>query len=320
MRSVSRRTFLAGLALTPVLLSGCLSSRPLYLATHGWIGYESLFLARQHGWLASNATQLVETPSATDSLHLLGNGVVQAATLTLDEVLRARALGLDLRIPLIFDISTGADGVLSRQPMPLSALKGKRIGVEQSAVGALMLAEVLRKAELTAHDVTPIPLGFDEHLRAWRQHQVDVLITFEPTLTQLEKEGAVLLFDSRQMPDTIIDVLAVNASAIDSQQQHLRHSVAAILQAIDDMKQNRQDALYHMAARLHKPAAVLEQSLQGLQLTGLHQNHRMLAGAMPLLERRAKKVAAVLASAGLLSELSPALWQHLASAEFLPST
>jgi NitT/TauT family transport system substrate-binding protein len=147
MRPPPRRGFLTKLAASAFLLSGCHPHVPMRVTAHPWVGYEPMFLARQHGWLDTRLVRLVETPSASDSLHLLGHGLVEAAALTLDEVLRARALGLPLVVPMVFDVSAGADGVLARQPVQPAELAGARIGVEQSAVGALMLAALLEQGD-----------------------------------------------------------------------------------------------------------------------------------------------------------------------------
>ena len=52
-----------------------------------------MFLARSEGWLPNEAIRLFETASASQSIAALAQGQVQAAALTLDEVLRARAEG-----------------------------------------------------------------------------------------------------------------------------------------------------------------------------------------------------------------------------------
>lgn len=94
MRPLPRRGFLATLSTCCLLLAGCAPRKPLRVAAHPWVGNETLFLARQHGWLDPTWVRLVETPTAYASLHLLRVRMVEAASLTLDEVLRARALGL----------------------------------------------------------------------------------------------------------------------------------------------------------------------------------------------------------------------------------
>jgi NitT/TauT family transport system substrate-binding protein len=281
-----------------------------------------MFLARHHGWLDANRVRLVETPSATDSLHLVGSGLVEAAALTLDEVLRARALGLLLVVPMVFDVSAGADGLLAHSPIPLAELAGMRIGVEPSAVGALMLAALLERAGLTVEQIQTIHLAYHEHAAAWRAGRIDALITFEPTLSALEAEGAVRLFESRAMPDTIVDVLAVHAGALANHGAALGHLVGATLHAVRDMTLNRMDAVYRIGARLGQPPETVLASLRGIQLADLQHNSYLLLGSDPPLRERAGKVAASLQGAGILPPgdgiLRERLFKDLIHAEYLP--
>ncbi|MDM7322875.1 MAG: ABC transporter substrate-binding protein [Gammaproteobacteria bacterium] len=295
-----RRDFLTTIAASAILLLGCTPRASLRVAVHPWVGYETMFLARQHGWLDPERVRLVETPSASDSVHLLGHGLVEAAALTLDEVLRACALGLRLAVPLVFDVSVGADGVLARQPLRLTELAGARIGVEQSAVGAMMLAAVLEQAGMSAQDVQLIHLHPNEHIAAWRADKIDVLITFEPMLSALEVEGAVRIFDSRAMPDTIVDVLAIRQQALASHGPAIRHLVMASLRAVRDLTINPFDGAYRIGARLgQRPETVLA-GLRGLLITDVADNRRLLTGASPLLAARAREVASILRQAGIL--------------------
>lgn len=292
------------------------------VAAHPWVGYEPMFLARQHGWLDTRLVRLVETPSASDSLHLLGHGLVEAAALTLDEVLRARALGLPLVVPMVFDVSAGADGVLARQPVQPAELAGARIGVEQSAVGALMLAALLEQGGLAAEDVRAVHLHSNEHAAAWREGTIDVLITFEPMLSALEAEGAVRIFDSRAMPDTIVDVLAVHAGALERHGRALRHLVEVSLRGVRDLTLNPLDGAYRIGARLGQRPETILAGLRGVQLTDFEHNRRLLVGAVSLLEVRARDVAAILRQAGILPTIHGAqqarILDHLVLAEFLP--
>ncbi|MCK5188995.1 MAG: ABC transporter substrate-binding protein, partial [Methylococcales bacterium] len=101
----------------------------MIISSHVWPGYDLMFLAQKQGWLVDPNLKLLTTQSATDSIMALSTGQVDGAALTLDEVLLARDKGIPLTIVLVFDISAGADMVLSRAKInSLSELKGKRIG------------------------------------------------------------------------------------------------------------------------------------------------------------------------------------------------
>src|SRR5829696_6650468 len=99
-----RRKFLSVLA--PALgLAGC-GTRPVRafrVATCSWAGSAPLFLARDLGYFGDARIQLIELPSATECLLAFQNHVVDAITVTLDEVLRLAQPGHEPRIVLMLD-------------------------------------------------------------------------------------------------------------------------------------------------------------------------------------------------------------------------
>jgi len=183
-RSVFRALILAsGLA-----LAGCGADNPgaLRVGTNLWVGYEPLYLARAIGALPGDQVRLVELPATSDVIHALRGHTLEAAALTLDEVLSQVASGVDLRVVLVLDESNGGDVVIGHPGMRgLYDLKGRRIGYENTAVGALMLDAALRAGHLTPADVTLVPVTPDRHVAAFTTGDVDAVVTFEPARSEL---------------------------------------------------------------------------------------------------------------------------------------
>lgn len=282
-RGCSRRhvlQLLGALGVLP-LLEGC--SRPtLKIAAHPWPGYELLFLARREGWLPEKQVQLLETSSATDSLQALVQGRADAAALTLDEVLEARGNGMALTAVLVFDLSAGADLVMARSSISsIKKLAGKRIGVEQSALGALMLQLTLQAAGLDQHQIVVVALTPDRHLEAWQSQQLDAVITYEPIATKLLSKGAQIIYDSRSMPGMIFDVLAVKTDSLKSLAGGLKGAIRGHFRALEQLQHNPHDAAYRLSERLKlSPGQVLD-SFRGLELPSLQANQRYLGGTAP---------------------------------------
>lgn len=308
---------LAALAAAPLLPACRRATEPLRVAAHVWAGYELLFLAAREGWLPPGEARLVETASATESVRALRGDAVDAAALTLDEVLRARADGVGLSVVLVVDVSSGADAVLARPEVSSAAqLAGRRVGVEPSAVGALMLHHLRLRAKLAPGALALVPLTPDRHLAAWRSGEVDALVTFEPIATQLESAGAVRVFDSREIPGAIVDVLAVRTRAIPSHGRGIRAAVAAHFAARRHLVTSRQDAAYRMSRHLRlAPPQVLD-AFRWIHLPDERVNHDLLDGATPGLLAAARDLSAVMRDAALLLRASPV--EDLVRPEFLP--
>lgn len=305
----SRRQFMGIFAAGALwaMLPGCRNSQtsPLTVAAHIWPGYEFMFLAQHEGWLDTRKVSLRGTASASESMKALGEGAVDAAALTLDEVLRTRAAGTALSVVLVFDISAGADVLLARPEIrELKQLKGKRIGVEQSALGSLMLVKALAAAGLQRDEVQVVPLTIDRHEAAWGRGEVDALVCFPPLSSRLLAGGAVNLFDSRQLPDTIVDVLAVRQDMLEEKRDAIRHLVAAHFRALRHLLTNSQDASYRMAAHLGLASEQVLPSFKGMVLPDPDNNRRLLGGDKPALQASAVSLNEVMFREGLLPRLN----------------
>ena len=319
--SLSRRRFLK--ALTAVagvsMLGACdTSDQAVTIATHKWPGYEPLSLASDLGWLDQKLVKLIETDSATESVKLLETGKIDGAGLTLDEVLRIRATGMPLSILLVCDISAGADMLLVRPEIKqLADLKGKRIGVEDGALGTLMLYEILQAAGLKRSDVHPVSLTIGQQISAWQRGEIDAAVTFEPSARGIKTLGGKLLFDSRQIPELIIDVIAVRSSVSDSPHAAALHHLTEMqLKALQHLTINPHDAAYRMSARLKLPAEEVMSAFKGLVLPDLNNNIRLLAGDHPDLLDSAQLITKAMHEAGILH--SETAMNGLIHPEYLP--
>ncbi|MBF0393775.1 MAG: ABC transporter substrate-binding protein [Alphaproteobacteria bacterium] len=312
---------LVALAALSPFLPGCDAAPiPLSIASHPWPGYELIFLARREGWLADADIRLIEVASATESMRALTEGRVLGATLTLDEVLRVRAAGLDdLTVVLVFDVSAGADMVVARPDIrALSDLTGRRIGFERTALGALMLDRLLNAANLPNDAVETVPLTIDAQLAAWREGRVDAMITYQPTAKTLLAEGAVPLFDSRALPELIFDVLAVRAEAMARHAARLRALIAGHFRGLNHWRRNPVDAGYRMAGRLGVPGHVVTDLFRGLALPNLDANQRLLRAESGGILVAARILSTIMVGHGLLT--GPPALDGLVRHEFLPQS
>ena len=284
------------------LLSGCSEKEPLIkIASNVWPGYELIYLARDRNYLSDSEVKLVEVPSATMCIQSLAAGTVEAAMLTLDEVLTARAEGLEVKIVAVLDISMGADVVIVRPDIKsLNDLKGKKIGVEQSAVGAVMLNALLEKSYLSLADINIVYLTVNQHLQAYMDNKVDALVTFEPVRTQLIKAGARQIFDSSQIPGRIIDVLAVLPHVLNKSPRNLKKIIQGHFKAREFYLTNKNEAAVFLSKRLQLKPEEVASSYEGLLLPDLKENHYWMGGEHSRLEKTADDLKKIMDRAKLL--------------------
>lgn len=302
---LSRRNLLLSGLTTGLLipsLSGCAPQRPLKVGLNAWIGNQMLPVAQSLGFF-DERVQIIANRSATESIQALQNGSLDAATLTLDEVLLARDGGVNLTIVMIFDISAGGDKLIARPDIAtLADLKGKRIAYEASALGALMLHKILETAQLTHDDVIAvnIPVGALQ-LTSWRKHQVDAVISYDPPAAQIVAENGRILIDSRRFPETIFDVLAVRSDRIEPFEDAILHLLKGHQKALHHLKINIGDTVHRIASSQGASAEHVKTALRGLRLPDAHLSCRLLA-PQGRLEEAAAEIGRIMFENGLLEQ------------------
>ncbi|MGY0196253.1 ABC transporter substrate-binding protein [Leptothrix sp. BB-4] len=295
--------------LAPALttLPGCARAEPqLRVGSNIWPGYALLHAAEELGQLDPAQVRMIEMPAASDVLQALAAGTIEAGGLTLDELLTARADGLDLVAVLVFDESRGGDAVVARSNVrDLQDLAGRRIGVEQSAVGALVLQAALRSAGLRLDQVEPVVLTAAEHVDAWQDRRIDALVTFEPTVSLLQAQGGRRLFDSRSMPGAILDVLAVHRPVLERHPQGLRKLAAAHLGLLAQWQKEPARLEPVLGRQLGLSPTELRQAYDGLSLPDLDANRNWLGGQTPMLATSANALVDVMTMGRMLPRRPP---------------
>jgi NitT/TauT family transport system substrate-binding protein len=287
---------------------------PLTVGLNAWVGNDPLVLARDRKLLDPQQVKVVELSSNSETLRNFRNGLLDAASLTLDETLRLADEGIDLRVVAVMDTSNGADLVLVDPSIQtLSDLRGASIAVEGTTVGALMLQRLLQAAGLTQADVQVVNLEAPQHLAALRSHRVSAAVSYEPVAGELRAAGFKGIFDSRQMPGEVVDVLIVRGDLLQARM--------AQVEALLDAWQAGLQAL------LEDPGAAAQQLAPGTSLTPdeylatiksltLHtpaQSLDLLTGEPSLLEQNTVRLVSTLQATGFLK--GPPDWSRLIVSE-----
>lgn len=290
---------------------------PLRIASSPWPGYEPLYLARDLGYLNENKVSLFELPSSDITMESFRNHSTDLATLTLDETLELLHDGAKLRILLIMDVSNGGDAVMVKPEIKkLSDIKGKRISIVNIPLGLYMLNRLLDKAKLSRQDVEVFPMA-DTHQEAfYRQGKADVVITYEPTKTQLANQGMQVIFDSSDIPNEIFDLLVVHEDTYQQRTADICSVARQWFRTLDYMQTNPQDAATRISKRLGVKPEEFTAMLDGIILPTRAENAQMLGGENPGLLEPAERLNQIMQLEGQLSrdiDPKPAIDKDFAS-------
>lgn len=278
-----------------IMSGGCSKppGTPLRVATNQWPGYEPLYLARAMGKYDKEDIRLLEMPSTSEVIRAYRNGVIDVAAVTLDEALLIAEYSIDFSIVLIMDYSYGGDAILAHPPIKsLGEIKGKRVGLENNALGSYMISRALETAGLSKKDITVIPLSYDEHERAFLEKEVDAVVTFEPVKTKLLEMGATLVFDSTQIPGEIVDILIVRNTILHGQRKKVKKLIDGWFFALNMLNTEPVKASFIISKRLGIEPQKTLASYKGLKLPSRDENKAMLLGKEPKLIKTLEKLSA----------------------------
>ncbi|SKB13238.1 conserved exported hypothetical protein [Planktothrix sp. PCC 11201] len=274
---------------------------PLLVGVNNWPGFAPLYLAEQLGYYQNSSIHIVDYPSTTEVSSGLRSGNLQAGGMSIDETLILAETFPEVRAIMLIDVSNGADVILGKPELKtLADIKGKKVGVENTALGAYILSRGLDKAGLSLQDITVVSLGYSEHEAAFKQGEVDAVVTFEPVRSNLLATGAKVLFDSSKIPGEVVDMLVVRQDILETQSKNLEQLVRGWFMALDYFKKEPENAAEIMAKRGGITAKEFLSSLKLLSFFTPIENKKLLSQTDPSLVNSAKKLSKLMQNKELL--------------------
>lgn len=259
-----------------ITISACTKpvARPTRIATNLWPGYEPLYWAAHKEYFDPSRIHLVESPSATEVIRAFRSGVVEGAALTIDEVLSLAASGFDPQIILLLDYSKGADAIIAQPSIAsMSDLKGKRIGVEDTATGRYILSRALSLNKIKDTEITKVYMEFDKHVQAFKDKLIDAVVTFEPARGKILNLNGRIVFDSSRIPFEITDALVLNKKAARDDPEIIEILSQGWAKAYGDLNNaNRPKLLGFIAQREQTLIQLIEQSLSLISFISPEEN------------------------------------------------
>lgn len=265
---------------------------PIRIGYNEWPGCEVLYLADQLRLFQKHGVRvnLEDFASLSDVLRAYQEGRLEGATMTLVELLRISGTPDPPVAVLAIDASAGSDGIVARPGIGrMRELKGRRIGVESPTLGGYVLGRALDRSGMVLSDVIPVNMTPEEEgMDAFRNGRIDALVTFEPSLSILERTaGGKKIFSSREIPNEIIDVLAFSPRVLKTRRADCKRVLEAWFEAMDYWTAHPKEAEEIMSRRERTSPEMFRESLQGLTIYSREDNLRLFRqadGKTPLSE------------------------------------
>ncbi len=283
-----------------ILFSASSYSQTLRVGTTLWPGYEPLYLAQEINAYKQDI-RMIHYPSTSEVLRAFKNRTLEAAALTLDEVVSLVSSGLKVEVILVLDISEGADVIMAHPGIKdMQGLIGAKVAVESTAVGAYTLSRALEVHKIDLNKISLVNVEFSRHKDAFENKIADAIVTFEPVRTQLLNAGAIEIFSSKELPGEIVDVLVVHADAIHSHHDEILDMSQGWFKALEQLHKNPISSYEFIASRMKISKQEAKESYFGLTLPNLAENKRLLLGKQPPLSQTFDRLTKHMERSGLI--------------------
>jgi NitT/TauT family transport system substrate-binding protein len=253
-------------------------------------------------------------------VNALVAGDLEGAAISLDEAISVAAEGIPLEIILVFDVSDGADAIVTRGVTRNDsglehALKNDQIALNYGTTGRLLIDAAITNIGLDYDSLALINLAPDQQIKAWDDGNIDAAVTREPHLSQLIERGATPVFTSSEIRGRIVDVLVVREDRLDQHADHIHSLTQGFFKAQQSMKV-KDSFLIFAQKRLNLPVKQLEKTYHSLHMPGLEENYRLLDKDNGRLSRTMETLTSLMQ---MNSMLSPQARPELkTSTKFLP--
>lgn len=251
------------------------------IATTLWIGNTPLYIALEKGFFRDLGLELdVKTfGTVAEGFPALTAGQLDGAAPVTAEAVSLSARGVDYRAVLVMDTSKGADGILARNSVAnVADFKGKSIALQEGGVGHFFVLQVLAEAGLRGDDITIINTTPDAAAAAYEAGNVEIAYSYSPFMekaNEAQPDGRII-YDSSKMPAAIADLFIFRTDFIEQNPEAVQAFVQGVLQGLDFLISNPDEALPLAAKRLELTPEDLAMQLEGIGLPDLATNLSML--------------------------------------------
>ena len=271
---------------TPAAAKASIPAKPepgtFVLATQPWIGYGIYdTVAQQQGIFAREGLKVrtVNFTSDKDANAAIAAGRVDAMNVGISQALQFAEAGLPIKIVMLEDTSTTADGIVAQSSIhSIADLKGKKVGVEVGSVTDMEVAYALQQAGLKQTDVEKVDVPPLSIGAAVLSGAVDAGVMSEPLISESKAQGLRLIWTAGEAPGLVGDALVVREDVMDKRPGQVAAMIRAWQEGLDWYHAHPAAAKTAIAKDLGTPPAELASAFDGLGFFSVAQSREQLNG------------------------------------------
>lgn len=251
--------------------------QPLRLGLSDWPGHAPFYGAGKLELFRPDTVEIKGFSSNFDRNRAFAQKRLDALATPLFDALRIADDGVPLKIILLFDYSSGGDGIVAKKEIAsVRDLKGKRASAELGAITHFVLLASLEQAGLTEKDVEIVNLSVPEAAEAFARGKLDAATLWDPHLSQKASEpSAHKIFTSKDIPGLVIDVLIVHKDVAEARPEDVKSLVEGWERALSAWRARPAETEAVMAQAMNRKPEALRADFAGLELLDVKKNREL---------------------------------------------
>jgi NitT/TauT family transport system substrate-binding protein len=248
-----------------------------------WIGYSGVFIAQEKGYFKEAGLDVELKPFSNpgETLPAMAAGKLDIGLTTLQNLVLLNGTSETTAVTIgLIDASNGADAIVGKSSIKgLADLKGKKVGATIGEVNHFLLLVGLEKVGLKESDIVLTNMSADDAGAAFVAGQIDAAVTWEPWVTKAKSAGGHTVFTSAEIPDTIMDCIAVPKASVESKRATYTAFMAAIDKGVAYLRKSPDEAYPLIAKYLGASNEDVKGMLEGDKVYALADNRALIGSS-----------------------------------------
>ncbi len=227
-----------------------------YKTDHTMVGGSNVVRIAVNPWIGSGLyyvadVKLTDFADGSIGKQLISTDQVDAlVSLTPETIQVLNDAGTKVKVPAVFDTSTGADGVVAASGInTIQDLRGKTVAYESGSPSHLLFSYLLDQVGMTTDDVKTVNLAAPDAGAAFVAGKVDAAVTWEPWLSNAkERTGGHLIASTKDF--TVLPGMPIFRADFEKKNpEAVTKFVKALFKAEDYIASNPDDSYAIIAHR-----------------------------------------------------------------------
>ncbi len=251
-----------------------MENKILNIGLSKWTGNEPFFLAEQVGIFDNNnaLVRLARVNNEKEQLDKLKSGELDGAAITLDMLFALFESGFPMKAVLIMDYSLGGDMIIAKEGINLlEDLKGKTIGLEKLFISEYFLTRALAEKNVPLSEINSFIIEGDIE-NAFNDEQVSAVVVANPKATKLLQKGYNIIFSTKDIPSSIIDVLVFPKNVYEENYKNIKNILQSWFDSLRYINLHYKESMEIMAELEDVSEYEFKITYEDIQIPGLKEN------------------------------------------------